>query len=143
MEGPQPPPPTLPDQLTLLLLTAVLGLIFVSANGFVKHSFCWEVHCIAKLLDTLLDWVSWCYSHKQTIRSLSVSQQQRKRMLIVANFSCCLCGMDVIIILSDSSVSPFANIFWRWPYKMQSEGQKDNFYQPSTTFHRNTMLTMF
>ena len=43
----------------------------------------------------LRDWLFWCYGEKQMSRRLMVSQQQQKRMLNVANVSCCSCGMDV------------------------------------------------
>ena len=49
--------------------------------------------CIAKLLDTLRDWVSWCYNEKHAFRLLRVSQQQRMRN--VSTVLCCTCGKDV------------------------------------------------
>ena len=74
---------------------AVLNVIFVSASGIVKQDFYRGLDCIDKLLDMLRDWLYWCYGEKQMFRRLVVSEQQRKRMLNVANVSCCLCGMDV------------------------------------------------
>ena len=73
----------------------VLNVIFVSASGIVKQGFYRGLDCIEKLLDMLRDWLFWCYGEKQMFRRLMVSEQQRKRMLNVANVSCCLCGMDV------------------------------------------------
>ena len=67
----------------------------VSASGIVKQGFYRGLDCIKKLLDMLRDWLFWCYVEKQMFRRLIVSEQQRKRMLNVANVSCCLCGMDV------------------------------------------------
>ena len=54
-----------------------------------------EEGCIAKLLDTLRDWVLWCYNEKQAFRLLRIFQQQRMRMLNVSTVLCCICGKDV------------------------------------------------
>ena len=68
--------------------------VFVLANGIAKQSF-YREDCIAKLLDTLRDWVLWCYNEKPAFRLLKISQQQRMRMLNVSTVLCCLCGKDV------------------------------------------------
>ena len=69
--------------------------VFVLANGIAKQSFYRGEGCIAKLLDTLRDWVLWCYNEKQAFRLLRISQQQRMRMLNVSTVLCCICGKDV------------------------------------------------
>ena len=67
--------------------------VFVLANGIAKQSFYRGEDCIAKLLDTLRDWVLWCYNEKQVFRLLRISQQQR--MLNVSTVLRCICGEDV------------------------------------------------
>ena len=53
----------------------VRSINFVSTKAIVKHSFYGGRNCIAKLLDTLRDWVLWCYCEKQIFRRLRISQQ--------------------------------------------------------------------
>ena len=69
--------------------------VFVLANGIAKQSFYRGENCIAKLFDTLRDWVLWCYNEKQAFRLLRKSQQQRMRILNVSTVLCCICGEDV------------------------------------------------
>ena len=69
--------------------------VFVLANGIAKQSFLREEDCIAKLSDTLRDWVLWCFKKKQASKLLRISQQQRMRMLNVSTVFCCICGKDV------------------------------------------------
>ena len=69
--------------------------VFVLANGIANQSFYRGEECIAKLFNTVLDWVLWCYNEKQIFRLLRMFQQQRIRMLNVSTVLCCICGKDV------------------------------------------------
>ena len=82
-------------QLQETALSSCSFPVFVLANGIAKRSFYRGKDCIARLLDTLHDWVLWCCNEKQAFRLLRISQQQRMRMLNVSTVLCCKCGKDV------------------------------------------------
>ena len=69
--------------------------IFISANGIAKQSFYRGEDCIEKLMDTLCDWLFWCYNEKQMFRRLRIPTQQRKQLLNMTNVLCCICGKGV------------------------------------------------
>ena len=69
--------------------------VSVSANGIAKQSFYRGEVCIEKLVDTLRDWLFWCYKGKQLFRRLRISTQQREQMLKMTNVLCCICGKAV------------------------------------------------
>ena len=48
-----------------------------------------------KLLDTLRDWLFWCYNERQLFRRLRISTQQQEQLLNVTNVLCCICGKGV------------------------------------------------
>ena len=68
--------------------------VFISANAIAKQSF-YREDCIEKLLDTLRDWLFWCYNEKHLFRRLRISTQQRDQLLDMTNVLCCICGKGV------------------------------------------------
>ena len=60
-----------------------------------KQRFCIGEDCIAKLLDTLHDWVLCCCNEKQAFGLLRISQQQQMRMVNFCTVLRCICGKDV------------------------------------------------
>ena len=69
--------------------------VFISTNGIAKQSFYRGEDSIEKLLDTLSDWLFWCYNGKQLFRRLRISTQQREQLLNMTNVLCCICGKGV------------------------------------------------
>ena len=69
--------------------------VFISADGIAKQSFYRGEDSIEKLLDTLRDWLFWCYNEKQLFRRLRISTQQRERLLNMTNVLVCICGKGV------------------------------------------------
>ena len=98
----------------------------------------------SKDLDTLRDWLFWCYNEKQLFRRLRISMQQREQLLNVTNVLNCIWGKGVETparVIHHCHLS--GTIFGVAQSNCNVRARSKIFYDSSSIIYRDTMLTIY